>query len=119
MTTPPDVDPAALDRLVEWGGETLLSQLLHLFLENSRERLDQIAAAVAAGGDLDQAHRAAHALKSSAANLGAMQVSAIAAELERSAADSDQDRSRERAAALVEAHRRAESELTRILEGLS
>lgn len=118
MSTPPVVDTAALDRLVEWGGDKLLRQMLRLFIENARERIEQVESGLTAGGDLDETHRAAHALKSSSANLGAMQVSAIAAELESVSAAGDLERSRELADALGEAHRAADAALTKVLEEL-
>lgn len=118
MTTPPVVDSGALDRLTEWGGDKLLRQMLRLFLENAKERLEQVRAGLAPGGDLDEAHRSAHALKSSAANLGAMQVSALSAELEASTGAGDLERSRQLADALVEAHAAADAALTRVLESL-
>lgn len=118
MASPPVLDSAALDRLVEWGGDKLLRQMLRLFLENARERLEQVEAGLAPDGDLDETHRAAHALKSSSANLGAMQVSAISAELEAAAAEGSLEESRRLADALVEAHAAADVALTRVLEEL-
>lgn len=116
--TPRTLDPAALDRLVEWGGEKLLRQLLGLFLDGSGERRAQLAGGVAPGGDLQQTHQAAHALKSSAANLGAFEVSAVAAELEAASAAADTARSRALADALAEALDRAEVALRRRLDAL-
>ncbi len=109
------VDKATHDRLAEWGGRPLLAQLLRLYLETAPERLAEIEAGVADGGDLDGAHRAAHALKSSAANVGAVEVSGLAAALERSSAAGERARSRGEAHDLVRAARRADAELTRIL----
>jgi HPt (histidine-containing phosphotransfer) domain-containing protein len=117
MDTPPTVDRAALDRLVEWGGDKLLRQMLRLFLENSAERLTQMEAALGPGGDLDVLHRGAHSLKSSAANVGAMQMSAVAGRLEAIAEEGDQAASRALFEELTERFDAAEVELRRVLEG--
>lgn len=117
MNTPPIVDRAALERLVEWGGDKLLHQMLRLYLENSPERLAQIDSGLAPGGDLDEAHRGAHSLKSSSANVGAMQVSDVAARLEAAAKAGDGEGSRALAAELTEAYQAADTALRSVLEG--
>jgi HPt (histidine-containing phosphotransfer) domain-containing protein len=118
MDTPEIVDQAALDRLVEWGGHKLLSQMLRLFLENSPVRFTAIREGLAEGGDLDEVHRGAHSLKSSAANLGAMRVSAIAARLETVADGGDREGSATLFDELVEAYAAAEARLRSVLEGV-
>ncbi|MEQ9397844.1 MAG: Hpt domain-containing protein [Longimicrobiales bacterium] len=87
MTESNALDPAALERLREWGGDKLVGQMIRLFLENSQERMTQIRAGV--DGDLDEAERGAHSLKSSAANVGAQSVRTIAAEMERVCGEQD------------------------------
>lgn len=82
------LDQGALDRLKEWGGEKLLAQMLRLFLDNAPGRMSQIRNGVA-GGNIKETEKGAHSLKSSAANIGAEQVRAIAANMERAAADGD------------------------------
>ena len=82
--TPPvasPVDPEALERLEEWGGEDLIRQLIELFLQGTPERIAAIRAAVA-GGDIKEGERGAHSLRSTADNLGAGGLSALAAEAE-------------------------------------
>jgi HPt (histidine-containing phosphotransfer) domain-containing protein len=116
MDTHEIVDRAALDRLVEWGGDKLLRQMLRLFLENSRVRLDGMRDALATGGDLDEVHRGAHSLKSSAANVGAMRVSAVAARLESVADAGDREESATLFEDLVAAWDEAEVRLQRVLE---
>lgn len=118
MDTHEIVDQAALDRLVEWGGDKLLRQMLRLFLENSRVRLNDMQDALDSGGDLDEVHRGAHSLKSSAANVGAMQVSAVAARLEAIADAGDRDGSTGLFRELVEAYDVAEVRLQGVLEGV-
>lgn len=117
MNTPPVVDRAALDRLLEWGGDKLLHQMLRLYLENSPERLTQIETGLAPDGDLDETHRGAHSLKSSSANVGAMRVSDVSARLEAAAKDGDRNGSRSLADELATAYRAADAELRRVLEG--
>ena len=78
------IDRRAHARLEEWGGAKLLTQMIRLFLDNAPSRLDQVRHGLAEGnvGDVE---RGAHSLKSSAANVGAMTVSRIAADMENHA----------------------------------
>ena len=82
------LDQAALDRLREWGGDKLLEQMVRLFLDNSLTRMEQIRAG-AQGGDIKEAEKGAHSLKSSAANIGAEQLRVLAASMEHQAADGE------------------------------
>jgi two-component system, sensor histidine kinase and response regulator len=66
----PLLDPAALVRLREWGGDTLVGKMVALYLKNAPERLEDVRAGLAAD-DAPRAERGAHSLKSSSANLGA------------------------------------------------
>ncbi len=118
MNTPQIIDQAALDRLVEWGGDKLLRQMLRLYLENAQERLVQIEGGLAGEGDLDESYRGAHSLKSSAANLGAMQVSELAGRLEAVAKGGDAAGARTLFDELVAAHAVADAQLKHVLEGL-
>ena len=90
MSEPETLNPRAAATLREWGGDKLLAQMVRLFLENSPTRMEQIRSGVE-GGDLKEAERAAHSLKSSAANLGAEELRALAAEMERTAGTRDQE----------------------------
>jgi HPt (histidine-containing phosphotransfer) domain-containing protein len=91
MSESPVLDEKALDRLREWGGDKLVTQMIKLFLANTPARMDQIRAG-SSGGDVQEAERGAHSLKSSAANLGAHALRDLAAEIERVAGGGDQDR---------------------------
>ena len=82
------IDPQAQARLEEWGGPKLVTQMIRLYLENAPVRLEQVRKGVSEGS-LDEAERGAHSLKSSAANVGAMIVSRIAAEMEDRASGGD------------------------------
>lgn len=88
MTDSHVIDPQALDRLKEWGGDKLAAQMVRLFLKNSGTRMDQIRAGVSTD-DPDEAERGAHSLKSSAANIGAETLRTLATRMESASLDSD------------------------------
>ena len=76
------VDRVHLERLATRFGAHFLIQLIDLFIAQGRDRLAAAEAAVASG-DVSAIITAAHALKSSAGNLGAASLGQCAAELER------------------------------------
>lgn len=87
----PAVDPDVLQMLAdlqEPGEPDLLRELLTLFLRDTPERLEALRHALAAG-DLESAGRAAHSLKGSAANLGAMDLHELASQTEQRARAAD------------------------------
>jgi HPt (histidine-containing phosphotransfer) domain-containing protein len=84
MTDSQIIDPQALERLREWGGDKLAGQMVRLFLKNSGARMDQIRTG-AGTGDLEEAERGAHSLKSSAANIGAESLRTLATRIESAA----------------------------------
>lgn len=90
MTDSQIIDPQALERLREWGGDKLAGQMVRLFLKNSGTRMDQMRTG-AANGDLQEAERGAHSLKSSAANIGAEHLRTLATRLESAALDKSVD----------------------------
>ena len=91
---PTIINPEALERLEEWGGADLVQKMVSLFLENSPERLEQIRAAFADDpGSLPE--RGSHSLKSSAANVGAVQVREVCALIEHASSEEDWARVRE------------------------
>ena len=74
----PVIDPVAFERIRRVGGERLLQQMIASFLEHAPSRLD-----AALHTDLSaEAARAAHALKSSAGNLGLARVMLLAEAME-------------------------------------
>ncbi len=77
----PLVDLAQMERLKEWGGPELQKKMVELFLTHARERLDQIIEGVS-NGDTVKAETGAHTLKSSAGNVGAQRVQALATDAE-------------------------------------
>jgi HPt (histidine-containing phosphotransfer) domain-containing protein len=88
MTDSSIIDPQALDRLREWGGDKLAGQMVRLFLKNTGARMDQIRTGVS-GDDLEEAERGAHSLKSSAANIGAESLRTLATRMESAALDAN------------------------------
>lgn len=80
----PPGDPAALERLHRWGGDALRTQIVEMFLARAP---DQIAAALAAAqrGDAEEVRKVAHALKSSAGQLGAVTMQRLCQDAEHRA----------------------------------
>lgn len=78
-TTP--VDRGHLDRLGSRFGAAFVVQMIDLFLGQGAERIEA-AERAAAEGDASEVTSAAHAVKSSAGNLGASDLSARAASIE-------------------------------------
>lgn len=94
MDDVPLLDEGALARLDEWGGAKLRRQMVRLYLENAETRLRQLDEGLGEDGDLGTAELAAHSLKSSAANVGLMRVSALAGRIEEAAEVGDADGAR-------------------------
>jgi HPt (histidine-containing phosphotransfer) domain-containing protein len=75
------LDRAAIERLLRIGGAALARRMIDLFLAEGPQKLRALEAAVEAG-TIERVERGAHALKSSAGNLGALQVWRLAEALE-------------------------------------
>ena len=112
---PTIIDPAALQRLEDWGGQSLSKEIVRLFLENGPTRVDQIRGAMD-GEDLDAPERGAHSLKSSAANVGAQVLQQVASELELAASGGDLRRVRDLIPNLEQAFTQAAEELEVIVK---
>lgn len=82
------VDRDALTRLKDWGGRELIRNMLRIFHEHAPKRMEKIREGVDSGS-LAVAEDGAHALKSSAGNLGARRLQSLAAEVERRASEGD------------------------------
>jgi HPt (histidine-containing phosphotransfer) domain-containing protein len=82
MNEPPLLDAAVLDNLIEHIGGDGARAVIGLFLGECRELAAEI---VAPGADTDAVRRAAHSLKSSAGQLGAMALAKAAAQVEEAA----------------------------------
>ncbi|TVR62661.1 MAG: Hpt domain-containing protein [Gemmatimonadales bacterium] len=109
------LDPAALDRLREWGGDALLGRMVSLFLELGPERVGSLSGALS-DGDLELLERTAHSLKSSSGNVGALRLSAAAAELESAARGARAGEGQETLTELVEAVCRSWEQTSQALE---
>ena len=70
------------------GGPDILATVIQLYLDSSRELMEKIHAGVAAG-DAKAVGDAAHTLKSSSANLGAVRLPVLARQLEAMRRESD------------------------------
>lgn len=80
---PPVLEPEMLDELREIAGDEALS-IVNLFLEDA-PRLIRLLEQASAIPDLEVMREAAHALKSSSANVGALALSAVARKIENGA----------------------------------
>lgn len=114
---PPVFDPSAIEKLRRISGDEasiFIAEVAQLFLEETRKSLVELQRAAEAG-DRDRAARIAHSLKSSAATLGLMRLSAACGELEAGAgaAASSEDTS------LVAAVLARFDDVVPILKGLS
>ena len=115
----PAVDPAAVVRLQRLGGDKLVRQMIRLYLENAVTRLAQIDGGLSAESGLDEVRRGAHSLKSSAANVGALRVSATAAQLEEVTESGDRETAQRLRATLWRNLEEAREKLEGIAEGLA
>jgi HPt (histidine-containing phosphotransfer) domain-containing protein len=75
------VDPAQIDRLREWGGDSLPPKMIDLFLTHAGDRMDQIRGGLARGV-AKEAEAGAHTLKSNAGNVGAQRLQHLAQDAE-------------------------------------
>ena len=110
------IDRGALDRLQEWGGPKLVSEMIRLFLENSPERLGQMRLGFDQG-ELKAVERAAHSLKSTAANVGALDVSRLAERMEDLAEAGEEEEAKRLYGELTLAHQHACQQLEQFQEG--
>jgi two-component system sensor histidine kinase/response regulator len=113
MTDSQIIDPQALERLREWGGDKLAGQMVRLFLKNSGTRMDQIRTG-AGESDLEEAERGAHSLKSSAANIGAEALRTLVTRMESAALDGNPDEAKSLLPEIETAYADAMNELKRI-----
>jgi CheY-like chemotaxis protein/HPt (histidine-containing phosphotransfer) domain-containing protein len=107
------LDPSVIAALRELGGADdpgLFVELVHMFLEDTPERLKSLGEALAKN-DPTGLERAAHALKSSSANLGALGLSGLFKDIEAAGREKDLAR----AASLVA---RTEPEFQRVESAL-
>jgi len=84
MDAPNSFDPAAIERLCRLGGNKFAGEMIDLFISYGGKKLVAAREAQQAG-NLAALAEAAHPLKSSAGNVGAINVQTSAAQLEQSA----------------------------------
>ncbi len=75
------LDTATLDRLRELGDEDILKELVDVFVQDATFRLTALREAIA-NSDFAAVEQAVHTLKGSSANLGAIRLTALCAELQ-------------------------------------
>ena len=80
----------AINSLQQPGEESILAKIVHLYLDESTVLRDEIGRGIVEA-DTDLLRESAHSLKSSSANVGAMDVSRLCLELENRARSSDLD----------------------------
>ena len=88
MAEGPVLDQTTIENLKRLGGDEFLHELIDLFLEHSPILLEAIIKGESKA-DWDQVSRAAHSLKSSAGNIGALGLQTVASDLEQAAELSD------------------------------
>ena len=107
------VDPDVLDSLRELGGQDdpeLFIELVQIFLDDTPQRMQQIQEALA-NDDAESLGAAAHALKSSCANLGAMTLSNLFRDIEFAGKEQDMERAAPLVGRSAEEYERVEEEL--------
>ena len=119
MNDQPVVDQAALAKLQAIGGDKLVGQMVRLYLENAAERLRQIDGGLGPDGSIEEAESGAHSLKSSAANVGATRVNALAAAMEKAAMKGDAAAVHELRSALGGALQDAQTRLEELTRGFA
>lgn len=82
----------SIDQILKLGGANLLGKMIDAFIRSSPERVDSAVQAMPQD-DLESVGRAAHSLKSSAANFGATLLVELVSELETVARQGNADRS--------------------------
>lgn len=104
------IDDAVFEDIETMSGEQaqgLIRNIVDLYLQKSPALLEAIQQGMQQG-DTEKLFKAAHALKSSSANVGAVRVSAIARELERMARENMLEQAKMELNSLVDSYRQAE-----------
>ena len=116
MSEQPFFDKAALDRLHRLGGEKFVGKIIAIFLENVPQRLET-ALQGEKTGDLKAVEQAIHSLRSSAANVGAVALQDLAAQIEALAEDNIWEGISERLRELEATYSRVEARLKAEMKG--
>jgi len=117
MTDIPVIDPQAIGRLREWGGQELPKKMIGIFLEHSPERVGQIREGLDTGTPR-RAETGAHSLKSSAGNVGATRLQQLAQQAEALAEKEEMGALAALLPALEVAYEEACRELKTLMEGM-
>jgi len=111
------IDEQAIARLRKIGGDSLLVEIMGLFTESAPAKV-QNALRANEQGDLNQVERAVHSLKSSAGNLGAMQLMEMCGRIEALASAGKADQVSALTDELTEAYNQAAARLQAIRQTL-
>jgi len=112
------VDPAAVERLKRLGGNEFVVKMIDLFSSYAAEKLTAAQQALSAD-NLTGLADAVHPIKSSAGNVGAVQVQELAKQIEHQARQSDRAGLADRVTELERAFLGSKSELERIKTALA
>ena len=112
VSEPPPQMHEALELVQRIGGVPLLDRVVDLFRTTSRERMGRFESLITAG-DAQQVSRLSHAMKGSAAQVGAESLRAVASGLEHEATSLDADAQRSRVATMTQELARALAQLER------
>src|SRR5258708_18582914 len=104
------LNPAAIERLCRLGGEKFASEMIGLFLSYGATKIAE-ARQVQQAGNLVALADAAHPIKSSAGNVGAVRVQELAALVEQTAREQQSDLANARLGELEGAFAEAKSQL--------
>ena len=86
----PVIDKATFEELKQMSGADFINELIDAFLEDAPKMLGQMQAALATR-DVESFRRNAHSLKSNANTFGAVELAALAKELESMARENNLD----------------------------
>lgn len=117
MSDQPVIDHSAIERLKEWGGTELPRKMIDLFLSHSTKRMDQIREGLSTS-EPRTVVTGAHSLKSSAGNVGAVDLQRLAQAAESLAGREDLAGIAEMLPEIEEAFGAACSQLENLLEGM-
>jgi len=110
------IDQEVYQALVEIVGEDFVGEMIDAFLEESARFLADMKDALS-DRDVDRFRRAAHSLKSNAATLGAMRLSALAKGLEDMARENQLEGAAEKLEPILAAFSEAEQALKELRHG--
>ncbi|MBI5965066.1 MAG: Hpt domain-containing protein [Chloroflexi bacterium] len=83
-----EIDKAAFEELKQMSGASFINELIDAFLDDAPNMIQQLRVSLAAK-DVETFRRNAHSLKSNANTFGAVQLAALAKELEFKAREND------------------------------